>query len=79
MAKATVLPCTPTSLIGLRLVDDDMALHLCSYTRDDVLERSCLFLSVGVLCSWVQISGVQTQCVEHIEAFSIFSLAKEVV
>jgi hypothetical protein len=44
-----------------------------------VLERSCLFLSVGVFCSWVQISGVQTQCVEHIEAFSIFSLAKEVV
>jgi hypothetical protein len=73
-----VLLCTPTSLIGLRSVDDDMALHLCSYTRDLVLERSCLFLSVGV-CFWWQTSGVQTKCVEHSEAFSLVSLATEVV
>ena len=77
MAKATVLPCTPTSLIGLRSVDDDMALHLRSYTIDVVLERSCLFLSVGV-CFWGGTSGVQTKCVEHSEVFSSLALATEI-
>jgi hypothetical protein len=56
---------------------DDMALHLCSYTRDVVLERSCLFLSVGV-CFWGRSSGVQTRCVEHSEVFSFLSLATEI-
>ena len=55
-------------LIRVRLVDDDVALHLCSCTRGVVVERVS-FLSVGV-CFWVQTSGVQTKCVEHSEAFS---------
>jgi len=68
MAKATVLPSAPTSLIGLRLVDDDMALHLCSYMKDVVLERVYLFPSIGVWCLEADQWRSNIRCIEHSEA-----------
>jgi hypothetical protein len=60
MAKAIVLECTPTPLIGLRLVDDVMALHLCSYTRDIVLKKATSFF-LALAFGFRRASGVQKQ------------------